>query len=109
MSSNSGGSAKEKDPENAPELVALPLVRTLRPVHAVIDPAADPRSAQLSWPGHVVLLPPYATWPHHVPTPPPAVNPANPQQNGVLRFYSCLCDFLDLGVEGNVHISPPSY
>uniref|UniRef100_A0A0E0I2D8 Uncharacterized protein n=1 Tax=Oryza nivara TaxID=4536 RepID=A0A0E0I2D8_ORYNI len=73
MSSNSGGSAKEKDPENAPELVALPLVRTLRPVHAVIDPAADPRSAQLSWPGHVVLLPPYATWPHHVPTPPPAV------------------------------------
>ncbi|XP_052162797.1 protein FAR1-RELATED SEQUENCE 5-like [Oryza glaberrima] len=82
MSSNSGGIAKEKDPENAPELVALPLVRTLRPVHAVIDPAADPRSAQLSWPGHVVLLPPYATWPHHVPTPPPAVNPANPQQNG---------------------------
>ncbi|EEE67416.1 hypothetical protein OsJ_24749 [Oryza sativa Japonica Group] len=81
MSSNSGGSAKEKDPENAPELVALPLVRTLRPVHAVIDPAADPRSAQLSWPGHVVLLPPYATWPHHVPTLPPAVNPANPQQN----------------------------
>ncbi|KAG8050960.1 hypothetical protein GUJ93_ZPchr0009g2303 [Zizania palustris] len=82
MSSNSGGSAKEKDPQNARELVAPLLVQTLRPVHAVTNPAGNLRLAQQPWPGHVVLLPPYAPWPPHMPIPPPPVTPANPQQNG---------------------------
>lgn len=81
MSSNSGDSAKEKDPQIAPALVAPPLVQTFGPVHASGSPAADPRLAQQSWPGHVVLLRPYAPWPPHLPFLPP-LNPSNPQQNG---------------------------
>ncbi|KAL6656774.1 hypothetical protein ACP70R_004554 [Stipagrostis hirtigluma subsp. patula] len=70
------------DPQVVPgPAAAPPLVQTLRPVNATGSPAADPRTAQQSWPGHVVLLHPYAPWPPNAPVP-LLLNTANPQQNG---------------------------
>uniref|UniRef100_J3MM21 Uncharacterized protein n=1 Tax=Oryza brachyantha TaxID=4533 RepID=J3MM21_ORYBR len=82
MSSNSRDTGKEENPPNAPMLVALPLVKALRPVNVAINPAADPRLTQQPCPGHVAVLPPHTPWPVHVPITPAPLNPANPQQNG---------------------------
>ncbi|OEL27101.1 hypothetical protein BAE44_0011879 [Dichanthelium oligosanthes] len=71
----------EKDPQVAPwPTTAPPLVQALRPVDATGSPAIDPRLAQQSWPGHVVLLRPCVPWPPQVPVP-RLLNPANSQQN----------------------------
>lgn len=60
----------EKDPQVTPRpATGPPLVQTLTPVNATGSPAIDPRLAQQSWPGHVVLLRPCAPWPPHVPAP----------------------------------------
>ncbi|PWZ15295.1 Protein FAR1-RELATED SEQUENCE 5 [Zea mays] len=60
----------EKDPQVIPRpATGPPLVQTLTPVNATGSPAIDPRLAQPSWPGHVVLLRPCAAWPPHLPVP----------------------------------------
>lgn len=74
----------EKDPQVAPRpATAPPLVPTFRPLNATGSPAVDPRLAQQSWPGHVVLLRPCAPWPPHVPVP-----LLLPQQNVVCSLTS---------------------
>lgn len=71
----------ENDPRVTPGPVAPPFVQTFRPTHAAGGAAADPRLAQQSWPGHVVLLRPCAPWLPHAPVP-LLLNAANPRQNG---------------------------
>ncbi|CAL5086112.1 unnamed protein product [Urochloa decumbens] len=73
----------EKDPQVAPgPVTAPPPVQAPRPVDAtgIAAPSIDPRLAQQSWPGHVVLLRPCVPWPPQVPVP-VMLNAANPQQN----------------------------
>ncbi|CAN6199448.1 unnamed protein product [Urochloa humidicola] len=73
----------EKDTQVAPgPATTPPLVQALRPVDATGSAATaiDPRLAQQSWPGHVVLLRPCVPWPPQVPVP-VMLNAANPQQN----------------------------
>lgn len=73
----------EKDPQVAPmPATEPPLVQPLGPVDATGSPAIDPRLAQQSWPGHLVLLRPCVPWPPQVPVP-LLLNAANPQQNVV--------------------------
>jgi zinc finger SWIM domain-containing protein 3 len=73
----------EKDPQVAAgPATAPPQVQALMPVDAPGSPTVDPRIAQQSWPGHVVLLRPCMPWPPQVPVP-LLLNAANPQQNGV--------------------------
>nr|TKW35320.1 hypothetical protein SEVIR_2G364300v2 [Setaria viridis]TKW35321.1 hypothetical protein SEVIR_2G364300v2 [Setaria viridis]TKW35324.1 hypothetical protein SEVIR_2G364300v2 [Setaria viridis] len=71
----------EKDPQVAPgPATAPPQVQALRPADATGSPVIDPRLAQQSWPGHVVLLRPCVPWPPQVPVP-LLLSAANPQQN----------------------------
>ena len=73
----------EKNPQDAPgPATAPPLVQALRPVDGTGSPTIDPRLAQQSWPGHVVLLRPCVPWPPQVPVQ-LLLNPANPQKNAV--------------------------
>ncbi|KAL6856120.1 hypothetical protein ACP4OV_018922 [Aristida adscensionis] len=76
-------SGPEKDgPQVAPgPAAAAPLlVQNVRLANATGGADTEPGLKQQSWPGHVVLLRPYAPWPPHVPVP-LLLNAGNPQQN----------------------------